>query len=98
MSRVMTVPDYSTDPYLNLVRQIIESRTAYERLCGLPPTVLHVDEPMLAALEKKGFCEGAEVAGMKIIGRPGNLADTAICSRDADLFKPPVVPVKKAKK
>lgn len=84
---VMTAPDYSTDPYQDLVRRIIEARVGCERLCGFPPTVIHVNGPILAALGQKGFKEGGEIAGMKIVARLGSVADAVICSRDPDLFK-----------
>ena len=96
MSRVMTAPDYSTDPYQDIVRRVIEARVGYERLCGFPPTVIHVNGPLKKALLAKGFKEGGEVAGMRILSSPESVADMAICSRDPDLFKQ--FPPKKAKK
>ena len=82
----MTPPDYSVDPYQDLIKRIIEARAGYERLCGFPPTVIHVNGPLRLALLKKGFKEGGEVAGMRILSSPESIADMAICSRDPDLF------------
>lgn len=100
MSRVMTAPDYSVDPYQDIVRRVIEARTAYERLCGLPPLYIHVNGPLRLALLKRGYQEGADIAGMRILSSPESIADMAICSRDADLFKVfPAKPMRgKAKK
>jgi hypothetical protein len=89
MSRVMTAPDLAVDPFQDLIRRIIEARAGYEHLCGLPPTVIHVNGPLRLALLRKGFHEGGEVAGMRILHSPESIADMAICSRDPDLFKPP---------
>ena len=86
-SSVMTPPDFSTDPNGDLIRRFIEARAAYEKLCGQPPTCVHVNGATLRALEAKGFKEGAQIAGMKIIARTGPIADRAICSRDEGLFK-----------
>lgn len=86
MSTVMTAPDYSTDPYQDIVRRIIEARVGYERLCGLPPTVIHVNGPIRLALIRRGFKDGAEIAGMRMISSPESISDMAICSRDPDLF------------
>jgi len=94
----MTAPDYSTDPYRDLTRSIIEARAGYERLCGFPPTVIHVNGPLRKALFSKGYKEGGEIAGMRIMSSPESVADMALCSRDAELFKLPAMPVKKAKK
>jgi hypothetical protein len=91
MSLVMTPPDYSADPYRDLTQRIIEARVGYQRLCGFPPTVIHVNGPLRLALLGKGFAEGGEIAGMRIISSPESIADMAICSRDADLFKPLMV-------
>lgn len=88
----MTAPDYSTDPYQDLIRRIIEAASAYQALNGFRPTVIHVNGPLRVALFKKGFAEGAEVAGMRIISSPESVADMALCSREADLFKPAVPP------
>ena len=89
MSAVITAPDLSTDPYQDIIRRIIEARSGYERLCGLSPTVIHVNGPILAALNKRGFKEGGEIAGMKILTiPPGSTADAAICSRNPGLFTP----------
>jgi hypothetical protein len=88
MSRVMTAPDYSTDPYQDLIRRIIDAASAYHLLNGFRPTLIHVNGPLRVALFKKGFAEGAEVAGMRIISSPESIADQALCSRDADLFMP----------
>lgn len=85
----MTAPDLSVDPYRDIVRRIIEAAAGYESLCGLRPTVIHVNGPYMAALGARGFKEGGEIAGMKIVSRLGSVADAAICSRDPDLFKPP---------
>jgi len=95
MSLVMTAPDYTADPYQDIVRRVIEARVGYERLCGFAATVIHVNGPLRLALLKKGFKEGGVVAGMKIISSPESIADMAICSRDPDLFKPPRVKGKK---
>jgi|FreactcultureFD7_1027221.scaffolds.fasta_scaffold67275_1 hypothetical protein len=89
---VLNSPIFSSDPNADLIRRIIEARTGYERLCGLPPMVIHVNGSLRVALLKRGFIEGGEVAGMRIISSPESVADMAICSRDADLFKPIVVP------
>jgi hypothetical protein len=86
----MTAPDFSVDANRDLIRRIIDARTAYEKLCGLPPTCIHVKGPFLLVLADKGFKEGAQVAGMKIIARTGAPADEAICSRDEHLFREPV--------
>jgi hypothetical protein len=83
----MTSPDFSVDPYRDLIRNIIEARAAYERLCGLAPTLIHVNGPIKIALEKRGLREGGQVAGMRIVASPESIADMAICSRDEDLFK-----------
>jgi hypothetical protein len=89
---VMGIPDFSVDPHRDLLRNLIEARSAYERLCGFAPKFVHVNGPIKAALEKRGMKEGSEVAGMRIIASPESIADMAICSRDEDLFKPlPVV-------
>lgn len=85
----MTAPDFSVDANRDLIRRIIEARTAYERLCGSPPTCIHVKGPILEALRARGFKEGAEVAGLKIVALAGAPADEAICSRDERLFEPP---------
>lgn len=87
MSVVMTAPDYSADPYQNLIQRIIQARVGYERLCGFPPTVIHVNGPLRLALLRKGFKEGGEIGGMRIISSPESIADMAICSRDQDLFR-----------
>ena len=83
----MTAPDLSVDANRDLLRRIIEARAAYERLCGFAPTCIHVNGPFLKALVAKGFKEGAEIAGMKIMASPESIADMALCSRDQDLFK-----------
>jgi hypothetical protein len=88
MTSVMTAPDFSVDPNRDLIRRIIEARTAYERLCGVAPTCIHLAGPMWAALSDRGM--KTEVAGMKIIARSAAAADMAICSRDEGLFAPPV--------
>lgn len=90
MSSVMTAPDFSVDPYRDVIRNIIEARTAYERLCGFAPTLIHVNGPIKIALAKRGLSEGSQVAGMRIIASPESIGDMAICSRDEDLFKPRV--------
>lgn len=92
MSLVMTQPDYSTDPYRDLTRRIIDARVGYENLNGFPPTVIHVNGPLRLALLRKGFKEGGDIAGMRIISSPESIADMAICSRDPDLFKVPEAP------
>jgi len=90
---VMGIPDFSVDPYRDLVRNLIEARATYERLCGFAPLVVHVNGPIKVALERRGFKEGGEVAGMRIMASPESIADMAICSRDEDLFKPfPAIP------
>ena len=87
----MTAPNFSTDPQADLIRRIIEARGAYERLCGAPPTCIHVNGAILNALTDKGFKEGDEVAGMKIVMSPQCIGDIAICSRYESLFHfPPV--------
>jgi len=83
---VMTAPNFTSDPNSDLIRRIIEARQGYEKLCGFPPTVLHVNGSLRLALQKKGFHEGGEVAGMRIFHSPESIADMAICSRDPDLF------------
>ena len=83
----MTPPDFSTDPNGDLIRRFIEARAAYEKLCGVPATCVHVNGAALRALKAKGFQEGTQVAGMKIIARTGPIADMAICSRDEGLFR-----------
>lgn len=83
----MTAPDLSVDPYRDIVRRVIEARAGYERLCGFPPTVIHVNGPIRRALLQKGFTEGAEIAGMRMISSPESIGDMAICSRDPDLWK-----------
>lgn len=85
---VMGIPDFSVDPYRDLIRTIIEARAAYERLCGLAPMFIYVNGPIRLALIKKGFQERGEIAGMKIIMSPESVADMAICSRDEHLFEP----------
>lgn len=85
---VMGTPDFSADPYRDLIRNLIEARAAYERLCGFAPKFIHVNGPIRLALIRRGFREGGDVAGMKILSSPESIADMAICSRDEDLFKP----------
>lgn len=96
MSLVMTAPDYSSDPYRDIVRRVIEARVGYERLNGLQPTVIYVNGPIREALTSKGFTEGREVAGMRVVSSPDSVIDMAICSRDEYLFKAPAP--KKGKK
>lgn len=84
---VMTGPNLTTDPHRDLIRRIIEARTAYERLTGLAPLVIYVNGPIKQALADRGLKEGGEVAGMKILASPESVADMAICSRDQELFK-----------
>ncbi len=87
MSVVMTsLPDSIPDPYRDIVQRIIEARIGYQRLCGFPPLVIHVNGPLRRALFARGFTEGTDVAGMRIISSPESVSDMAICSRDADLF------------
>jgi len=76
-------------PHIDFIRRVIEARTAYENLCGQPPTCIHVNGATLRVFESKGFKEGSQIAGMKIIARTGPIADPAICSRDEGLFKCP---------
>lgn len=76
----------ASDPNADLVRRIIEARICYERLCGIPPTIIYVNGPIKIALATKGYADGKEVAGMKVMSSPESIADQAICSRDADLF------------
>lgn len=77
----------TSDPYASLLRQIIDMRTSYHGVCGVPPTILWVNGPIKKALAAKGYPAGvAEVAGMKIMASPESVADQAICSREADLF------------
>lgn len=90
MSVVMTaLPDPTPDPYRDIIQRIIEARGGYQRLCGFPPLVIHVNGPLRRALLSRGFKEGGEVAGMRILSSPESIADMAICSRDPDLFKKP---------
>lgn len=98
MSMVMTSPDFSVDPYRDLIRNLIDARTSYEKLCGFAPKFVHVNGPIKIALAKRGLTEGGEVAGMKILASPESIADMAICSRDPDLFMFDKVARKKAKK
>jgi hypothetical protein len=86
MSTPMSV--MASDPYANLLRQIIDMRASYERVCGVPPVILWVNGPIRAALEAKGYRLGAEVAGMKIMASPESATDHAICSREVELFAP----------
>lgn len=86
----MTPPDLTTDKYRDIVGRIIEARQAYERLNGAPPTVIHVNGLLLDALTDRGYRNGAEIAGMRIVSRIGAPADMAICSRDPALFKPKI--------
>jgi hypothetical protein len=72
----------------DLIRLIIDFRTAYERLCGEAPTCLHVSGPTAEALTERGFKPGSLVAGMKIVPRLGDAVDEAVCSRDEKLFAP----------
>jgi hypothetical protein len=83
---IMTAPNFSSDVNHDLIRRIIDARIAYEKLCGSPPTCIHVKGPILVALAERGLKEGGQVAGMKIIARVGAPADEAICSRDEHLF------------
>jgi len=76
----------ASDPYANLLRQIIDLRGSYERVCGSAPTILWVNGPIRAALEAKGYRVGAEVAGMRIMASPESAVDQVICSRDLTLF------------
>jgi hypothetical protein len=84
MTSVMTAPDFSVDPNRDLIRRIIEARTAYERLCGVAPTCIHVGPAMWEALAGRGM--RAEVAGLKIIASPPWAQDVALCSRDENMF------------
>lgn len=84
---VPTAPNFASDPNADLIRRIIEARQGYERLCGVPPTCIHVNGAIREALATRGL---KEVAGMKVIASPESVVDMAICSRDEDLFKPPV--------
>jgi hypothetical protein len=70
----------------DLIRLIIEFRIAYEKLCGIEPTCIHVSAGIAAALAAQGFRSGTLVAGMRIICRAGEPADEAVCSRDERLF------------
>lgn len=88
-SSAMTRPDFSVDPYRNVVGMVIDARNAYERLCGMPPTCIYLAGPLLQALSDRGFKEGDQIAGLKIIARTGSVADPAICSRDEHLFHVP---------
>jgi hypothetical protein len=80
---VVTAPIFTSDPNADLIRRIIEARQGYERLCGLPPTCIHVNGVIREALAARGL---KEVAGMKVIASPESVADMAICSRDEGLF------------
>jgi hypothetical protein len=86
---VMTAPIFTSDPNADLIRRIIEARQGYERLCGVPPTCIHVNGAIREALIARGL---REVAGVKVIASPESVADMAICSRDEELFKPIVAP------
>jgi hypothetical protein len=90
---IVSSPIFASDPNTDLIRRIIEARQGYERLCGVPPTCIHVNGPIRAALEARGL---KEVAGMKVVDRLGSVADAAICSRDEDLFKPVAVEIPNA--
>lgn len=81
---IVSSPIFASDPNTDLIRRIIEARAAYERLCGCAPTCIHVNGPLRDALAARGL---RDVAGMKVVDSPDSVADVAICSRDADLFK-----------
>ena len=91
----MSSPNMISDPNTDLIRRIIEARQGYERLCGVPPTCIHVNGSILKALISRGFYLGVQLAGMTVIASPESVADQAICSRDPDLFKPVPVEVPK---
>jgi hypothetical protein len=86
---VVTAPIFSSDPNADLIRRIIEARQGYERLCGVPPTCIHVNGAIREALAARGL---REVAGMKVVASPESVADMAICSRDEGLFKAAATP------
>jgi hypothetical protein len=88
----------ASDPNTDLIRRMIEARTAYERLCGEPPTCVHVSGSLMAKLALRGFNTGSLIAGMKVIARWDNAADEAICSRDEHLFPQPAIDLPIAKK
>ena len=89
----------ASDQNMDLIRRIIEARVAYERLCGAPPTCIHLAGTLRLALSERGFKAGALVAGMKIVARTGAVADEAICSRDEHLFDAvPTMPRGKSKR
>lgn len=94
---VMTAPDLSVNANGDLIRRIIEARTCYERLCGMPPTCIHVASPFVEALASQGFKVGAEVAGMRIVASPVSIADMAVCSRDDRLFMTAAIVPKSAR-